>query len=108
MLCVLLIIFLITGQKRRKVAHTALNAESSRSHSIFNIRLVQAPLDYNTDQIAQVMVSKMALSIFLSRIGGVMVNMPASCAWDRGFEPDWVKPKIMKLVFVASPLSTQH
>lgn len=46
---------LFKGQKRRKVAHTALNAESSRSHSIFNIRLVQAPLDSNTDQIAQVM-----------------------------------------------------
>lgn len=47
----------IAGQKRRKVAHTALNAESSRSHSIFNIRLVQAPLDSNTDMIAQVQVS---------------------------------------------------
>lgn len=29
------------GQKRKRMAHTALNAESSRSHSIFNIRLVQ-------------------------------------------------------------------
>ncbi|KAF6040876.1 KIF23 [Bugula neritina] len=36
---------LVRGQKRRKVAHTVLNAESSRSHSVFNIRLVQAPLD---------------------------------------------------------------
>ena len=33
------------GQQRRKVAHTNLNAESSRGHSIFCIRLVQAPLD---------------------------------------------------------------
>ena len=33
------------GQDRRRIAHTQLNAESSRSHSIFNIRLVQAPLD---------------------------------------------------------------
>lgn len=30
------------GQKRRRVAHTVLNAQSSRSHSIFNIRLVKA------------------------------------------------------------------
>jgi len=29
------------GQRRRRMAHTALNTESSRSHSIFNIRLVQ-------------------------------------------------------------------
>ncbi|RDD46620.1 Kinesin-like protein KIF23 [Trichoplax sp. H2] len=36
---------LIKGQQRRRVAYTKLNHESSRSHSIFNIRLIQAPLD---------------------------------------------------------------
>ncbi|XP_050395507.1 kinesin-like protein KIF23 isoform X2 [Patella vulgata] len=41
------------GQKRRKVAHTALNAESSRSHSVFNIRLVQAPLDPRGEEVLQ-------------------------------------------------------
>ncbi|XP_021341175.1 kinesin-like protein KIF23 isoform X4 [Mizuhopecten yessoensis] len=44
---------LYRGQKRRKVAHTALNAESSRSHSIFNIRLVQAPLDPRGEEVLQ-------------------------------------------------------
>lgn len=29
------------GQRRKRMAHTSLNAESSRSHSIFNIRVVQ-------------------------------------------------------------------
>lgn len=29
------------GQRKRFVGHTALNSESSRSHSIFTIRLVQ-------------------------------------------------------------------
>lgn len=29
------------GQKKRKIAHTALNAESSRAHTIFTIRVVQ-------------------------------------------------------------------
>lgn len=29
------------GQRRRRVAFTALNAESSRSHNVFTIRLVQ-------------------------------------------------------------------
>ncbi|CAH1963877.1 unnamed protein product [Acanthoscelides obtectus] len=29
------------GQRRKKMAYTCLNAESSRSHSIFNIRVVQ-------------------------------------------------------------------
>jgi len=33
------------GQERRRIAHTQLNAVSSRSHSIFNIRLVQVPMD---------------------------------------------------------------
>ncbi|XP_025084213.1 kinesin-like protein KIF23 isoform X2 [Pomacea canaliculata] len=41
------------GQKRRKVAHTSLNAESSRSHSVFNIRLVQAPLDTRGEEVVQ-------------------------------------------------------
>lgn len=29
------------GQRRKRMAHTNLNEESSRSHSIFTIRLVQ-------------------------------------------------------------------
>eukprot|EP00051_Salpingoeca_urceolata_P011187 m.138222 g.138222 ORF g.138222 m.138222 type:complete len:963 (-) comp17020_c0_seq5:48-2936(-) len=33
------------GQQARQVACTELNAVSSRSHSVFNIRLVRAPLD---------------------------------------------------------------
>ncbi|XP_043263298.1 kinesin-like protein KIF23 [Colletes gigas] len=41
------------GQRRRRVAHTALNAESSRSHSVFTIRLVQAPLNCEGEQIIQ-------------------------------------------------------
>jgi hypothetical protein len=38
-----------------------------------------------------------------NRIGGVMVSMLVSSGVDCGFEP-----KTMKLLFVASPLSTQH
>ena len=41
------------GQERRRIAHTQLNAESSRSHSIFNIRLVQAPLDPLCEDLLQ-------------------------------------------------------
>jgi hypothetical protein len=40
-------------------------------------------------------------------IGGVLVNVLPSCAVDHG-EPDRVTPKTIKLVFVASPLSTEH
>ncbi|XP_053972696.1 kinesin-like protein KIF23 [Hylaeus volcanicus] len=41
------------GQHKRHVAYTALNAESSRSHSVFTIRLVQAPLDREGEQVVQ-------------------------------------------------------
>ncbi|XP_026276459.1 kinesin-like protein KIF23 [Frankliniella occidentalis] len=41
------------GQKKKRVANTMLNAESSRSHSVFSIRLVQAPLDYHGETVAQ-------------------------------------------------------
>lgn len=41
------------GLKRKRMAHTTLNAESSRSHSVFTIRLVQAPIDEMGDTIIQ-------------------------------------------------------
>lgn len=43
----------LKGQKRRRVAHTQLNTESSRSHSVFNVRLVQAPLDPIGEEVLQ-------------------------------------------------------
>lgn len=41
------------GQKRKRMGHTILNAESSRSHSVFNIRLVQAPTDSQGEHLIQ-------------------------------------------------------
>ncbi|OQV25628.1 Membrane metallo-endopeptidase-like 1 [Hypsibius exemplaris] len=41
------------GQKARRIASTQLNADSSRSHAIFNIRLVQAPLDETGHSVVQ-------------------------------------------------------
>ena len=45
---------------------------------------------------------------FTNRIGGVIVSVLASSAVDRGFEPRSGQTKTIQLVFVASPLSTQH
>ena len=45
---------------------------------------------------------------YVNHIGGVMVSVIASSAVDRGFEPRSGKPKTVKLVFDASPLSTHH
>ncbi|CAK1592908.1 unnamed protein product [Parnassius mnemosyne] len=48
------------GLKRKRMAHTNLNAESSRSHSVFTIRLVQAPVDEMGEAVIQ---NKNVLSI---------------------------------------------
>lgn len=44
----------VIGQKKRRIANTHLNRESSRSHSVFNIRLAQAPLDADGNSVLQV------------------------------------------------------
>jgi hypothetical protein len=41
-------------------------------------------------------------------IGGVMVSVLAASAYIMGPSPDRVKPKTIQLVFVPTPLSTQH
>ncbi|NXL38421.1 KIF23 protein, partial [Glaucidium brasilianum] len=41
------------GQKRRHIANTQLNRESSRSHSVYIIKLAQAPLDADGDNVLQ-------------------------------------------------------
>ncbi|KGL72910.1 Kinesin-like KIF23, partial [Tinamus guttatus] len=41
------------GQKKRRIANTQLNRESSRSHSVFIIKLAQAPLDADGDNVLQ-------------------------------------------------------
>ncbi|MCL4123359.1 UNVERIFIED_CONTAM: hypothetical protein GTU68_011918, partial [Idotea baltica] len=56
---------LVKGQKRRKVAHTRLNCESSRSHSVFTIRIVQAPHDAQGEEVltdkSMVVISQLSL-----------------------------------------------
>lgn len=46
--------FFQTGQKKRRIANTQLNRESSRSHGVFIIKLAQAPLDADGDNVLQV------------------------------------------------------
>lgn len=53
------------GQKRKRMGNTTLNAESSRSHCVFTIRLVQAPTDQLGEHIVQdrskIVVSQLSL-----------------------------------------------
>ena len=54
------------------------------------------------------MSSTFLSSFDINRIGDVMASVLASSAVDQGSSLGWVKPKTIKLVFVDSPLSTQH
>lgn len=53
------------GQKRKRMGHTLLNAESSRSHCVFTIRVVQAPVDQRGENVVQdrdkIIVSQLSL-----------------------------------------------
>lgn len=51
------------GQKRKRMAHTLLNAESSRSHSIFNIRVVQLIQNVQGDIPSETMIKVGQLSL---------------------------------------------
>lgn len=48
------IVSVCAGQRQRFVAHTLLNAESSRSHSIFTVRVIRAPLDHSGRRVLRV------------------------------------------------------
>ena len=50
----------------------------------------------------------MIIPKYQNGIGVVLVIVLPSHAGDQGSNPGWVKPKTLKLVFAASPLSTQH
>lgn len=52
------------GQKKRRIANTQLNRESSRSHSVFIMKLAQAPLDADGDHILQVACSFTTVCLF--------------------------------------------
>ncbi|XP_056134870.1 kinesin-like protein KIF23 [Lampris incognitus] len=51
------------GQKKRRIANTQLNRESSRSHSVFIVKLAQAPLDADGDHILQVLQDKNQVNV---------------------------------------------
>ncbi|KAF2898219.1 hypothetical protein ILUMI_07957 [Ignelater luminosus] len=56
-----------TGQKRKRMGHTVLNADSSRSHSTFNIRVVQLQKDRSQLMMGQLSLVDLAGSERCSR-----------------------------------------
>ena len=70
------------GQKQRRVAQTQLNQESSRSHSVFTIRLVQAPLDHCGKDVLQVRIINMP---HIRKFGTIGFNFKLILAYDTIF-----------------------
>ncbi|XP_012931722.1 kinesin-like protein KIF23 isoform X2 [Heterocephalus glaber] len=58
------------GQTKRRIANTHLNHESSRSHSVFNIKLVKAPLDADGDNVLQEKEQITISQLFLVDLAG--------------------------------------
>ena len=58
------------GQRKKRVANTIMNAESSRSHSVFTIRLVQAPLDHQGEFVIQDKVGMLISQLSLVDLAG--------------------------------------
>lgn len=52
------------GQGRRKFSKTDLNRESSRSHTVFTIRVVQAPVSPSRSEIEQVKYFRFNKNVF--------------------------------------------
>lgn len=109
-------VYYTPGQKKRKVANTCLNRESSRSHSVFIIKLAQAPLDADGDNILQVraksqtsnpqvsVVSFMFGSIYAFSLLFVRIKtrwLWVSCAWSTWLEVSApVGPELKARVYV--------
>ena len=72
----------------------------------FNIRGFLFKL-MTLDSFVVVIHSRCIYNFLCNRLGGVMVRRLASSVVDRGFEPRSGQTKDYKMVFVASPLSTQ-
>lgn len=62
------------GQKRKRMAQTVLNSESSRSHSIFNIRVVQLEQPPQNGVIAERNVMKVAQLSLVDLAGSERTN----------------------------------
>lgn len=75
------------GQKKRRIADTQLNRESSRSHSVFIVKLAQAPLDADGDHILQVTLN--LASLYLADTVLHIEVKPKSTTLSQGWNKDF-------------------
>nr|XP_027230182.1 kinesin-like protein KIF23 isoform X1 [Penaeus vannamei] len=88
---------LYKGQRRRKIAYTRLNCESSRSHSIFTIRVVQAPLDAQGEEVVTDKASMMVSQLSLVDLAGSERNNRTKAVGDRIKEAGNINNSLMTL-----------
>eukprot|EP01135_Chromosphaera_perkinsii_P006707 Nk52_evm21s559 gene=Nk52_evmTU21s559 len=85
------------GQSNRKVAATKLNYTSSRSHSIFNIRVVQAPLDEEGESVLQTSKYIRASQLSLVDLAGSERYSRTKASGDRLKEAGSINTSLMTL-----------
>uniref|UniRef100_T1J4H1 Kinesin-like protein n=1 Tax=Strigamia maritima TaxID=126957 RepID=T1J4H1_STRMM len=85
------------GQKRKRMAHTTLNTESSRSHSVFTIRLVQAPLDSFGEEVIQEKTAICISQLSLVDLAGSERTMRTKNTGDRLREAGNINNSLMVL-----------
>ncbi|KAK3876291.1 hypothetical protein Pcinc_018919 [Petrolisthes cinctipes] len=85
------------GQKRRKIAYTRLNCESSRSHSIFTIRVVQAPLDAQGEEVVTEKENITVSQLSLVDLAGSERNVRTKAVGDRVKEAGNINNSLMNL-----------
>ncbi|XP_042224138.1 kinesin-like protein KIF23 isoform X1 [Homarus americanus] len=88
---------LYKGQKRRKIAYTRLNCESSRSHSIFTIRVVQAPLDAQGEDVVTDKNAITVSQLSLVDLAGSERNIRTKAVGDRIKEAGNINNSLMNL-----------
>nr|XP_012996924.1 kinesin-like protein KIF23 isoform X3 [Cavia porcellus] len=85
------------GQTKRRIANTHLNQESSRSHSVFNIKLVKAPLDADGDNVLQEKEHIMVSQLFLVDLAGSERTNRTKAEGNRLREAGNINQSLMKL-----------
>ncbi|XP_050689263.1 kinesin-like protein KIF23 isoform X5 [Eriocheir sinensis] len=85
------------GLKRRKTASTHLNCESSRSHSIFTIRVVQAPLDAQGEDVVTDKNAMLVSQLSLVDLAGSERNLRTKAVGDRIKEAGNINNSLMNL-----------
>ncbi|KAM6149564.1 kinesin-like protein KIF23 [Erethizon dorsatum] len=85
------------GQTKRRIANTHLNQESSRSHSVFNIKLVKAPLDADGDNVLQEKEQITISQLFLVDLAGSERTNRTKAEGNRLREAGNINQSLMKL-----------